>query len=141
MESGYLAIADAVRKVDDQFPTDKDFIQQIKFIRDTFKSTNLPQNFKSIQDGYAEVKDSLATKNAKIVISLDSFEQQLQQYMQLSQAAKYRDLMRDFVGACQSRNNKQIDYTRCLLAAAEAKSQVEGLKPEADRIQGILVPI
>lgn len=134
--AGFIGLTNAIGTVNN-LPPDTDLISKIKFIGDTFSNSDVASNFSKMQTGYNELQQSLTENSGKLVISLESFEQQLAQFDTV-EARQYRDLLRSFVSLAQARNQKQLDYTQARIKAATARAQLDQLRAESNRAKDML---
>jgi hypothetical protein len=75
-----------------------------------------------LKDAYTKYQELLKDRdnhNVKIAVNEDDFEKQLQPYLDMREALKYRDLMRSYVDLCKTRNNKLVEFTGNALEQAD----------------------
>lgn len=135
--NGLMAIANSFETAN-AAETDGSIITDLKVLAETFDRNKVSDYFKKMQEGYAQVEDALKTNNTKLVVSLESFESELQQYLDMPEAVNYRDLMRQFVDVTRAKNDKQLFYTQLVLKAAKARVDEASLRLEAERVQRLL---
>lgn len=109
-------------------------INDLKILKKSFSDSGLVSAYKEMQQGYAEVKDALKQDSTKIVVSLEAFEAQLKDFMDLDSAKKYRDLMRQLAAVAQSKNAKQLELTQLVHQNDMERLQKISRKLESDRI-------
>ena len=132
--AGAIAIADAFEDANDELDESDNFIDSVKVLAGTFKDSGVEKDFTEMQQGYKNLQDVMSSKqkeNAKLVVSLESFEKQLQPFLDLPAAQKYRDLLRSFVDITKSKNDKQVAYTQAIIQSQSSSSQADKLSVES----------
>jgi len=121
--AGAGAIADAFEDANEQIDDDDNFIDSVKILAGTFKDSGATKDFAEMQQGYKDLQSSSKKQNEKLVVSLDSFEKQLEPFLDLPAARAYRDLLRSFVDITKTKNDKQVAYTQARVQSQTASSQ------------------
>ena len=134
--AGYLAIANTFATLNNPntFAGATGLISQLKIIGDTFDKSKITQYFDQMKKGFQEVQGALKDDSAKIVVSQEAFESQLQPFMDLPEAIDYRDLMRQLVDTAQSRNQVLLAYTQYVMKTAMGQAEQQSLQLEGERI-------
>ncbi len=128
--AGAGAIADAFNNANEKLDDDDNFIDSVKILAGTFKESGAAKDFKEMQQGFKDLQASSKNQNAKLVVSLDSFEKQLEPFLDLPAAQAYRDLLRSFVDLTKTRNDKQVAYTQARIQSQTATSQADKMAVE-----------
>lgn len=134
---GVTAVADSMNKVNSA-PAGSGIITSLKIIGETFDKSKVSEQYQKMQAGFKEVEDALKNNTTKIVVSMESFETQLEPYLNMPEAVRYRDLMRQIVDLAKARNDRMLSYTEALLKSTEAQAQSDALEMESDRISRVL---
>jgi hypothetical protein len=134
---GAMAIGDAMRTANSASESGG-IIKDLEFVVETFDKFKVADYFKKMQEGFNKVEDALKTDSAKLVVSLEAFEKELQPYMDLEAAQQYRDLLRQFIDVAKARNDKLLAYSQLVLKSAETEVQDKAIGLEADRIAGLV---
>ena len=97
----------------------------VKILGGTFKESGAAKDLAEMQQGFKDLQANSKNQNAKLVVSLDSFEKQLEPFLDLPAAQAYRDLLRSFVDLTKTRNDKQVAYTQARIQSQTATSQAD----------------
>ena len=102
-------------------------------------------------DAFGKVKDALTPQQvpgsaipalpsdeAKIVASANDIEEQLNPFMGMPEAQKYRALIRSFVDAAQARNNKILEYNNVILGWQKLNGDIQQTQLDADAAQNAI---
>ncbi len=140
VSAGYSAMAASITTINAE-TQDRDFIEAMVFVGETFDKNKVGQHLDKIVKGYEQLeklKEARDKNNAKIAISLDAFEAQLKPYLKLTSAQKYLALIRTLVDVSQARNHKQLLYTQLVLDQQNAKAQKDLTVNETKRVRTLL---
>ena len=139
--AGYAALASSLTTINSP-QNNSSGIEALRFVGETFDKNKVGEHFKKMQEGFdtiQTVREAWEKNKAKVVVSLEAFEAQLQNYLNLNEAQQYRALLQKYVNIAQTRNLKQLRYTETLLRNEEAKVERNSLKLESDRIRNLIV--
>jgi hypothetical protein len=128
--AGAIAIVSAIGDVNKQNEDNQNFIDKIKVLAGTFENLGVAEDFSEMQQGYKDVLASEKAQNNKLVVSLESFEKQLEPYLSDPATVAYRDMLRTFVDLAETRNDKQVAYTQATIQSKTATSQADKMEIE-----------
>lgn len=130
-------IAEAGKPVADKLsPEDKKNTNIVRFLKVT------AANIQDMAKVYAELQKQLAVlkgNQAKIGVEASDFEKQLEPFLKLDAAKKYRDLMRSYADTAKTRNQKAIDYTALEQKRLGHLAEAQRRRAEVDRLNAAVV--
>jgi len=129
--SGMMAAANAVPRTQSGV---QGVINDFKVITKSFEDSKLTDRYVEMQRAFDQVKDALKTDKTKIVISSEAFEEQLAPYLDMPEAVRFRDLMRQLADVAQSKNSKQYEITQLVEQIQKEQAEQTSRRLESDRI-------
>lgn len=72
---------------------------------------------------------------AKLIVTRDDFERQLEPYLALPAALRYRERLRLFVATAQSMNQKTLEHTSLRIAAQSSAAEIARREAEVARVR------
>jgi hypothetical protein len=135
--AGVVAIADSMKTVNTSGNTGN-VIKDLEFVVETFDKSKVSEYFTKMQEGFRKVQEALKNNDTKLVVSLESFEQQLAPYLSMPEASGYQTLMRQLVDVARTKNDKLLSYTQLVLKSLSADKEQSALASESDRVATLL---
>lgn len=131
--AAYSALGSAVVDINAGLPAASGVIKKLKVVTDTFQKAPVGTHLAAMQKGFADIESALKDNDAKVVVSRESFEKELEKFEGLVQAREYRDRLRHMADIARARNDKQVSLTAELGRAHGLLAKAAALTSEAEQ--------